>query len=343
MKHFGKLCQAAALAASMGLGASVAAEAETVTMSVWLPPAHPLVSDVLMPMAEDIKTATEGRVTVNVLPAPLGPPNIHYDLAANGIADITMGVQNYTPGRFRTSELAEMPFLGDNTTARSLAYWKVFQKTLINANEYDRVKVLAVFTHGPGEAFSKNEALTGTDSFDGMKIRVGGGMAHDVSVAVGGVPIEGPVSKAYELLSQGIADGLFFPFESVHSFGLTPLMKYGLTVPGGLYSTSMFIVMNKNKWDSLPAEDQTAIESVTGEYLVKRAAAMWEKVDAEALELMKGKVEIAAASEDQMAFLHSKLDPLIESKLADISAKTGIDAKAAYEEMVSEIKASAAE
>lgn len=339
MKHVGKLCRAAAIAATVGWGMTTSALAQTLTMSIWLPPAHPLVSEVLMPMVEDIKTATEGRVTVNVLPAPLGPPKAHYDIAANGIADITMGVQNYTPGRFRTSELAEMPFLGDSTAARSLAYWKVFNNTLIKANEYDRVKVLAVFTHGPGEAFSKADSMTSVDTFDGMKIRVGGGMAHDVSLAVGGVPIEGPVSKAYELLSQGVADGIFFPFESIHSFGLTPLMKSGLTVPGGLYSTSMFVIMNKNKWDSLSKEDQTAIESVTGEHLIKRASAMWDKVDGEAIELMKGKVNVTPASEEQMEFLHSKLDPLIAKKLADISEASGIDAEAAYEEMIAEVKA----
>ncbi|TNB48525.1 TRAP transporter substrate-binding protein [Martelella lutilitoris] len=335
-----KFCRGAVVAA-VALAGSAALAAETLTMSVWLPPAHPLVSDVLMPMVKEIETATDGDVTVKVLPAPLGPPGAHYDLAANGVADIVMGVQNYTAGRFRTSELAEMPFLGDDTVARSLAYWKVFNDTLSKANEYERVKVLAVFTHGPGEAFSKEKPLTASDAFDGMKIRVGGGMAHDVAVAVGGVPIEGPASKAYELLSQGVADGLFFPFESVESFGLLPLMHKGMTVPGGLYSTSMFIVMNKAKWDRLSPEDQAAIENVTGEHLITRAGEMWERVDDQAREAMKGKIDVSAATAEQMEFLHSRLDPLIEKKLADISEATGIDAKAAFAEMQAEIAAAA--
>ncbi|MDJ0933103.1 hypothetical protein [Breoghania sp.] len=69
---------------------------------------------------------------------------------------------------------------------------------------------------------------------------------------------------------------------------------------------------------------------------------MWDRVDSEARELMKGKVELTAASAEQLDFLRSKLDPLIEKKLADISSAIGIDAKAAYEEMVADAQSGGA-
>lgn len=337
MNMFVKFCRTAAVSAGLMLGAVPAMAAETLTMSIWVPTAHPLVQEVLLPLAKDIGEATEGRVTVNVLPAPLGPPPAHFDLVANGIVDIAQGNQVYTPGRFKTSNIAEMPFLGDTAEAVSVAYWRTFEKILINSGEYDQVKVLAVFTHGPGAVFAKGKDLTKPDALKGMKIRVGGGIAHEVAAALGAVPIEGPSSKAYELLSQGIADGIFFPFESVNSFKVMPLLDEGLIVPGGLYNTSFFIVMNKAKWDALSDEDKKAIESVTGEKLVRRAGQMWDRADAAAREEMKGKINLQTASPEQMELLHKQLQPLIEAKIAEISS-AGVDGQAAYDMMLEEIK-----
>ena len=155
-----------------------------------------------MPWAADIEKVTEGRVKINILPAPLGPPPAAFDLAKNGIADITYSVHGYTPGRFKTSVLGEMPFLSDDAVATSVAFWRVQDAMLKDAGEYDGVKVLTVFTHGPGEIFSRKPIET-AEEVSGQKIRIGSTMAHDIATNLGAVPVEGPSSKAYELLSQG--------------------------------------------------------------------------------------------------------------------------------------------
>jgi TRAP-type transport system periplasmic protein len=335
-----KLCQATVVSMALAISAASALAQTTLTMSIWVPRSHPLVKDVLLPMTEDIAKATDGRVKVNVLPAPLGPPPAHFDLVANGVVDLAQGNQVYTPGRFKTADIAEMPFLGNTSEAISVAYWHTFQKMLINAHEYDKVKVLAVFSHGPGAVFAKGRDLTKPDALKGMKIRVGGGIAHDVASALGAVPIEGPSSKAYELLSQGVADGIFFPFESVESFKVMSLLDQGLFVPGGLYNTSFFVVMNKAKWDALSDEDKKAIDSVTGEALVRKAGKIWDKADADAREAMKGKITVQTASPEQMSLLKKELQPLIEAKIAEVSS-TGINGKAAYDMMQDELKKAA--
>lgn len=332
----------AALAVAGTLAAGPALSQTTLTVANWLPPSHPLVSDVIVPMTEQIAEATDGEVVANILPAPLGPPPAHFDFAVNGVADITFGVQGYSAGRFKTTNLAELPFLGDSAEVVSVAYWRTWEAMLKDAGEYDDVKVLAVFTHGPGEIFVKEGDLSGPDALDGKKMRVGGGIVQKVATTLGAVPVEGPSSKAYELLSQGVADGILFPYESVSFFGLIPQLSEGLSVPGGLYNTSFFIVMNKGKWDSLTPEQQAAIDSVTGEPLSRMAGQMWDKVDAAGLEAMDGKINVAAASDEQVAAWKEALAPVIDASLAEID-EAGVDSAAALEMFMSEIEAGAAE
>lgn len=313
-----------------------AVKAETVlTLSNWLPPTHPQITDLMKPMVNDIARVTDGRVKVNILPAPLGPPSASFDLAKNGVADITFSVQGYTPGRFKTASIGEMPFLSDDAVASSVAFWRVYKKYLEAAGEYEGVKVLAIYGHGPGEIFS-SKPINSYEDIVGQKVRIGGAVAHDIASALGAVPVEGPSSKAYELLSQHVIDGIFFPFESVEFFKLTSLMDSAYTVPGGLYNTAMFIVMNKKKWDSLSPEDQAAIDTVIGEPLVRKAGEMWNRADAAGRKAMEGKVTIHKASETEMVALREKLQPIINAQIATASS-AGIDGKAAYEMMKEEI------
>ncbi len=332
MKH---LLHSAAL--TLALGTPVMAET-VLTVANWLPPSHPLVSEVIVPMAEQISEATGGSVTANILPAPLGPPQAHFDFAVNGVADITFGVQGYNAGRFKTTNIAELPFMSDSAEALSVAYWRTYEAMLKDAGEYDDVKVLAVFTHGPGEIFLKDGDATSPDLLKGTKLRVGGGIVHEVASTLGAVPVEGPSSKAYELLSQGVADGILFPYESVNFFKLIPELSVGVSVPGGLYNTSFYIVMNKTKWDSLSEEDQAAIDSVTGEALARMAGQMWDSADAAGKEAMVGKTIVTPATDAQTAAWTEALQPIVDAKIAEVS-ETGIDGMAAYEMLQAEIAA----
>lgn len=331
-------------ASLLALAAALPASAQTtLTVANWLPPSHPLVSEVIVPMTEAIAEATGGEVTANILPAPLGPPPAHFDFAVNGVADITFGVQGYSPGRFKTTNLAELPFLGNSAEAISVAYWRVFDKTLKGAGEYDQVKVLGVFTHGPGEIFLKTSAdPSSVDLLKGAKLRVGGGIVHTVATELGAVPVEGPSSKAYELLSQGVADGILFPYESVNFFKLIPQLDVGVSVPGGLYNTSFYVVMNKAKWESLSPEEQAQIDSVTGEALARMAGQMWDRADAAGVKAMEGEIEITPASDVQLAAWEEALSPVIQAKLAEV-AEAGVDADAAYAAFKAEIEAASAE
>jgi TRAP-type C4-dicarboxylate transport system substrate-binding protein len=330
------------LAMAAGLTGLVAqASAQTVLrVANWLPPKHPLIAEIITPWTEQVKEATKGRVIMQVLPAPIGPPPAHFDFAVNGIADVTYGVHNYTPGRFVVTQLAELPFWSDKSEILSVAYWRVHQKYLDKANEHKGTKLLAVFTHGPGQLWTKGRNLKDMASIKGSKIRIGGGFAQEAAKALQLVPIQAPVTQAFELLSGGVADGIQFPAESVTAFKIDPVLDQGLIVPGGLYNVSFYVVMNEAKWKSISAEDQAAIMSVSGEKLAKLAGQIWDKADASGFRIMaeKGKITLVHPNAAQLAAIGTALEPYVQTALKQIDAK-GIDAKAAYEALKAEIKA----
>ena len=330
---------AAAALAAVAMVAGEASAQTTLRVANWLPPTHPLIQDIVRVWIRQVEEATQGRVKMQVLDAPLGPPPAHFDFAVNGVADVTYGVHNYTPGRFPTTELAELPFLSDTSRDLSVAYWRVYEKHLAKANEQRGVQVLGVFTHGPGHLYTTKREVSSIEDLKGLKIRIGGGISQEVAKAMGVVTVQAPSTQAYEILAQGVADGIQFPAESIAFFNLHNVTKHGTLFPGGLYNVSFFLVMNQARWNSLPEEDRKAILSVSGEKLARLAGEAWDRADARGHESMKqaGVVE-KPAPEALVAAVQKAVQPVVDRTLANIQAK-GIDAKAAYEALKAEVAA----
>ncbi len=333
-KTFGALL----VAAGVVLAVSPASAQTVLRVANWLPPKHPLFAEIIVPWTKQVEEATNGRVKMEVLDAPLGPPPAHFDFAVNGVADVTYGVHNYTPGRFVVTTLAELPFLSEKSEWLSVAYWRIYEQYLAKADEHKGTHVLTVFTHGPGQLWTRGRDLSSMASIKGSKIRIGGGFAQEVAKALDLVPIQAPVTKAYEILSGGVADGIEFPAESVTAFKVNEVLDQGLIAPGGLYNVSFFVVINQAKWDALSKEDQDAITGVSGEKLARLAGQVWDKADAAATETMKasGKMTFVDPAGAQLTEIEAALKPYTEAALKQIADK-GVDAQAAYEALKAEV------
>ena len=256
-----------ALACALTLPAGAPSAQIVLNANSWVPPSHLITADVIMPLCKDIETATQGRVKCNLLPKAVVAPPQTFDAVRDGLADLRSSAHGYTPGRFVLTDVVEFPFLGDTSEAISVAYQRIHDRMLAKLDEHKGVHVLGVFTHGPGQIFNTKRAVNSLKDLEGMKIRVGGGMVNDVAKVLGTVPMLKPAPESYELLSQGVADGVFFPKEAAMSFKLVPLIKHATFVPGGLYNVTFAMVMNPAKWKQISPADQAAIDK-----LIRRGA-----------------------------------------------------------------------
>lgn len=326
-----------ALAAVAGGSLAIPAQAQTtITFSSWVPPTHHLTIW-QQKWAADVEKATGGRVKFQSLPkAPAAAPGT-FDAVKDGLVDMSYVTASYTPARHVLPYIAELPGSGDTAVANSVAYsrihWKYFQK----AGEYNGVHLMAVWTHGPGQMFTRKPIKTLAD-FKGLKIRSGGGISEAVVTALGGLPFFKPAPESYELLSTGVADGIFFPTESIASFKLETVLAQATLFPGGLYSSSFGFFMNQDKWNKLPKQDQDVIQKFSGEYAARSCGESWDEADRKGMEAMKkSQIKIVYADPAMVKEAHALSAPIVEDWIKKASAK-GVDAKKAIEEFHAELK-----
>ena len=243
------------------------AMAETLTMSSWVPPTHFVHTDILAPYAEAVSQATEGRVTVTILPAPLGAPQQHWELARTAVADITWGNFTYEPERFVPMWFAEFPGAGTDATAQSVALWCTFDEEMRDLPAFDGVEVLGVGMFGGGQMHHGKETIATPEQLAGQKFRMGGPIQERLLTELGAVPVAAPASKAYELLESGVIDGSLHTMESVVNFRLEDSLTHHTVFPGGLYDATFFIAMNGARWAGLSEADRAAIRKISGEAL----------------------------------------------------------------------------
>jgi TRAP-type C4-dicarboxylate transport system substrate-binding protein len=300
-----------------------AAHAQLVlNVNTWVPPSHHIVSEITMPFCKDMERVTQGRVKCNLLPKAVVSAPQTFDAVRDGLADISFIVPGYTPGRFVLTDSIEFPFQGETAEATSVAYQRVHDRMLAKFDEHKGVKIIAVFTHGPGEIYNTKRAVASLKDLDGMKIRVGGGMVNEVAKVLGTVPMLKPAPESYELLSQGVADGVFFPKEAPVAFKLVPLIKHATFIPGGLYCTSFTLIMNEAKWKQISAADQAEINKLMGEPLARTAGKAWDRADQRGEKAVRdANIPIVTASPQFVAEIKSRTSGLEKAWIEKAKAK----------------------
>ncbi len=330
----------------LGLAAALLASAPAqaqkpveLTYSAWIPHTHILVSNFMMPWAKEVEAATEGRVKINFLPKPVTNPVGHFDAVRNGVVDLAFISHSYYPGRFDLMKFGVLPFSGNTALSSSVASWRIYDKYLRGANEHRGVKLLGIYGHGPGGVYTTGKKVEKIEDFDGLKLRIGGGIQADLSSVLKINAVVKPAPESYELMSTGVVDGVLFPPESVASFRLDSVVKSATVFPGGLYSDLHGVIMNEKAFDRLPAQDKAILLKLSGEHIARMGGKAWGDADTAALESLKAKnVVFSQASDKLVADMKTRTAPFEKAWLDAAKAK-GIDGPQVLAAFRAELKA----
>jgi TRAP-type transport system periplasmic protein len=327
------------LAVAALLAAGATAQAQTViTVSSWLPPTH-VLSETQKAWCDALEKKVPGKARCNILPRAVAAPPGTFDAVRNGLADVSYTVQGYTPGRFVTTQMAEASFLGNSAESISVAFQKMFDKHPAIAAEHQGVKVLGVFTHGPGIVFNTKRPIAKADDLGGLKFRVGGGMVMEIAQSLGVNATLKPAPESYELLSTGVMDGTFFTAESIESFKIDKVIRHGTLFPGGLYNTAFAFMMNPAAYDKLPPDVKKAVDELSGEYVARLYGRAWDRVDRRGMAFMQASgVQFVKADPAFVKTVAAKVGP-VEDKWAKAAEAKGLkDAKKVLAELRAEVK-----
>ena len=225
--------------------------------------------------AKEVEKRTNGKVQVTMFyGGTLTPADKCYDGVVKGISDLGMSCLSYTMGRFPLSEVLDLPLGSESGLVASRLVNDFYAR--FKPKELDDVKVMYLHAHGPGLLRTKTPVRT-LEDLKGMKIRATGTSAM-IASALGAAPVAMPMSDSYDALSRGVTQGILCPTESLQGWKLGEVVKYSTLDYGAAYSITFFVVMNKARWNSLPADVQRTIEQVNAEWIDKTGNS-WDEMD----------------------------------------------------------------
>ncbi len=290
----------------------------------FLPPVATLPKKVLKPWAERIEKASGGRLKIQHFDAMAmggGPPQL-MDQARDGVADIVMTLTGYTPGRFPRTEVLELPFMMTSPVATSKAFWTLVSEDWQN-NEYKDVKVLSAWVHGPGVIHTK-EGVKKLEDMKGKKLRGPSRLINDLLSEVGATPVGMPLPATAEAISKGVVSGTVIPWEVTPALKLAELVKHHTEFGGkeAFYTAPLVLVMNKAKYDSLPADLKAILDAESGVKLASEAAKIMLEGDAPARKIAQDAGnEIITLDEAEVARWKQAAKPVIDRWIEDMKKK----------------------
>lgn len=255
---------AAAIAAMTTTAASAADF--TYNLQSFLPAQATIPSKIIDVWADKVEEASGNKIEIKRFPSmQLGgkPPEL-IDQVIDGAIDMTWTVVGYTPGRFPSTEVFELPFLVTDSRAASSAYWTMMKEHMEDT-EFKDVKVLGTWVHGPGVIHS-SEPVEVPGDLNGMKIRGASRQVNGLLKTLGATPVGMPVPAVPEALSKGVIDGTTIPWEVTKALKVPELVENHTEFTGPYFYTVTFVLaMNKAKWDALPDDMKKVLDDNSGE------------------------------------------------------------------------------
>jgi len=322
----------AAVAATL-MATTALAQDVTLRMHQFLPPQANVPKLVLDVWADNVEKDSGGRIKVERYPSmQLGgkPPEL-MDQAIDGVADIVWTVVGYTPGRYPSTEVFELPFMMTNARAASSAYWQMFEKHMKDG-EFKDVHILGTWVHGPGMIHVNKEVRTPAD-MEGLKIRGGSRLVNSLLEKMGSTPVGMPVPAVPEGLSKGVIDGTTIPWEVTGALKVPELVTNHTEFEGNaLYVLTFVLAMNKDRYEGLPADLQKVIDDNSGLEFSIFAGGTQSDSDGPARQAAvdRGNNIVTVAGDDVQAW-RDVAQPIYNEWIADMTSK-GIDGQALIDE-----------
>ncbi len=192
-----------------------------------------------------------------------------------GLSDIGFSVLAYTRGRFPVISAVDLPLGYTNGIAATKVVNAVYNK--FKPKELQDTEVMYLHAHGPGLIHTKGKAVRKLEDMKGLKFR-GHGTSALVVKALGGTPVPKPMPETYQMLQKGVVDGAVYPLEANKGWKLGEVTDYCTLNFSSAYTTSFFVVMNKDKWNALPPDIQKTIRQINTEWTAKHGEA-WDESD----------------------------------------------------------------
>jgi TRAP-type C4-dicarboxylate transport system substrate-binding protein len=316
------------------------AQQATLRFSHWVPPVHVLHREGFQVWADAVQQAAGGSLRIQIFPAQqLGKAGDHYDMARDGVADLTHVNAGYQAGRFPIAAVTELPFLIGNATEGSEVLHRWYMRYA--EREMGDVKVCLAFAFAPG-AIHGRRPIRVPEDIRGLKVRATNATVAQMVTLLGGSSVHVAAPEMREAVERGVVDALTTPWGSViRPWGVDKAAPHTLDM--SFYSSTVVVAMNKAAYERLAEAQRKVIDEHCTPAWSRRIGSAWEAQD------LKTRAELLAQpqrithvpSAEERRRWREALQPLYAQWIKDASAR-GIDAQRALAELQSALRAAGA-
>jgi len=329
------LCCFAALSLASGLGAASAQDKTfELKMSHWVPPSHPL-QKAMEDWGASVEKDSGGTIKYKVYPAQqLGKAFDHYDMARDGIADVTYVSPGYQPGRFPIFDASNLPFMAANAKGGSEAVDEWYRKYA--EKEMKDVKFCFAFVHDPGTFHSRSKKITVPADIKGMKIRPAHAIIASLVTSLGGTNVQASAPEVRDILEKGVADAVTFPWGSIPLFGIDKVTKYHMEA--ALYTTGFVWLFNKSTYAQMSPTQRKVIDDHCTTQWAAKTSAPWADFEHDGIAKLKAEPgqEVYPITDQQLGEWRKAAGPVVEAWGAAVN-KAGGDPVAVLKELKMEL------
>lgn len=287
-------------------------------MANYFPPMH-MNSIMLGKYCDELNKKLAGKVEITHYTGGtlLGPDKMAAGVLT-GIADIGLSNLSYTRGRFPVMEIMDLPIGFPSAWIAGHVANDFYNK--YKPKEFDKYKVL-MFSSSPINLVQTiSKPVKTLEDVKGLKLR-GTGRLGDIVKALGGIPVPVSTPDMYEAMRKGVIEGAMVNMELLKGFNTGEIIRY-VTASWKIGSSYCFyVVVNKQKWDKLPADVKKIIEDHTAEF-IERWTYEWNKIDIEGRDffLSKGGKIIQLSDAENTKWINA-MQPVINDYKKDLSSK----------------------
>jgi TRAP-type C4-dicarboxylate transport system substrate-binding protein len=339
MKKLLMLALAGVACSGLSLAPKPAASQEvTLRLHTFLPPVSNPVKHFMVPWAEKVGKDSNGRIKVQVYPSMQlgGKPEQLLQQVRDGVADVVWTLPGFTPGVMPKLEIFELPFLHRSTKATVLGLQDYVEKYM--KEDFAPYHILLVHAHA-GALFMTKDPINKVEDFEGMKLRSYSRTNAWILEALGAVPLQVALPELVPMLNKGTVSGSILPYEIAPAVKMQDLTNYFTTLapPQPRLSTAIFtLLMNKQKYESLPPDLKKVIDDNSGRKLAPSAIEIWDRIELDGEKVMRSKPKnkFVSLSPEETAKFKKKVQPVFD-RFVDLLNKSGANGK----EVLAEVEA----
>jgi TRAP-type C4-dicarboxylate transport system substrate-binding protein len=194
----------------------------------------------------------------------------------SGSADICWNATSITVGVFPVSEFINVPLNGITCAQMgSKVLRDMYNEIPECAAEYDDFYVLELQACSTAPLSTVDKKIESPDDLKGLSIRSAGTVQSNYVNMIGASASSMSTAEVYEALQKSVVKGMTNDWHNIDCFNLYEVVNYIMDYP--INATSCFLLMNKDIYNSLPADLQALFDKYN-DYASDMAGFYWDSM-----------------------------------------------------------------